>query len=113
MRKKIFMTMAFIAIIFVTAVGCGSGNVVNGSIEGTWVDFDSIVELTLSESEFMIVRYYSGEVIEGTFFISDDEIKFVTEFVDGIASTGEQIHSFLYKNDTIIIDEMEILTRMK
>jgi len=113
MRKKVFITMAVVAIIFVTIVGCGSGNAVNGSIEGTWIDFDSVVELTLSEREFTIVRYDSGEVIEGTFFISDDEIKFVTEFIDGIASTGEQIHSFLHKNDTIIIDEMEILTRMK
>jgi len=111
MKKKIFATMAVMAIIFVAIVGCSSG--VNGSIEGTWIDSDSIVELTLSEGEFTVVRHDSGAVIEGTFLISDDEIKFVTEFVDGIASDSEQTSSFSYKNDTLIIDGVDILTRIK
>ena len=111
MKKTIFAAIVIIVMVFVVLTGCGSG--VEGSIEGIWIDSDLIVELTLAESDFMIVRRDSGVVIEGTYLISDDEIKFVTEYVDGIASSGEQTHSFSFINDTIIIDDMEILTRIE
>jgi len=111
MKKKILTTVVVIAVVFAALAGCSSGN---DSIEGTWANSDSSLELTISGNEFVIINANAGVVIEGKFsMINDDEIKMVAEYENGIASPSEQIYSFSRKKDTITIDEVVQLTRQK